>query len=50
MKMYDFLAAGRQDKRIVQVLIELHAFEFGENIRLFTKAPIHEANFYYFTC
>ena len=27
-----------------------HAFEFGENIRLFTKAPINEANFYYFTC
>ena len=44
-----FLAAGVQTKECPSTYWA-HAFEFGENIRLFTKAPINEANFYYFTC
>ena len=44
-----FLAAGVQTKECPSTCWA-HAFEFGENMRLFTKAPINEANFYYFTC
>ena len=44
-----FLAAGDKTKECPSTYWA-HAFEFGENMRLFTKAPIHEANFYYFTC
>ena len=44
-----FLAAGDKTKECPSTYWA-HAFEFGENMRLFTKAPISEANFYYFTC
>ena len=44
-----FLAAGDKTKECPSTYWA-HAFELGENMRLFTKAPIHEANFYrYFT-
>ena len=44
-----FLAAGVQTKECPSTYWA-HAFEFGENMRVFTKASIHEANFYCFTC